>query len=294
MTGTMITTMRHNTVESAGLGSAAPLTHSPRLEVRGLEVDFVQYERGLRRRTVHALTGMDLTADVGEVVALVGASGAGKSLLASAALGLLPPNAVERGSILVDGVPLDVADRRRMAGRGLSLLPQSVAFLDPLAKVGRQVRRAARLAGHAAPRRAAEEALARRGLGRDVFRRYPHELSGGMARRVLVAMATLSRPRVLLADEPTAGLPADALREVLGDLRSLADAGCAVVLITHELEAALEMADRVVICRSGRTVDAVGPAAFRGDGRLLEHDYTRSLWQALPANGFRVPDRQPC
>jgi peptide/nickel transport system ATP-binding protein len=263
---------------------------APLLEVRGLEVDFLQYERGLRRRTVPALAGMDLTAEAGEVVALVGASGAGKSLLAHAVLGLLPPNAVERGTVAVDGEPLTPDQRRRLAGHGTTLLPQSASFLDPLTRIGRQVRRTARLAGHAEPRRAAEQALADRGLGREVLRRYPHELSGGMARRVLVAMAMLTRPRLLLADEPTTGLPADLVRTTLGEFRALADAGCAVVLVTHELRAALDVADRLVIVREGRTVDVAAPAGFAGDGAALAHPYTRALWQALPGNGFRVPE----
>jgi peptide/nickel transport system ATP-binding protein len=262
----------------------------PLLEVEGLEVDFLQYERGLRRRTVPALTGMDLTASPGEVVALVGASGAGKSLLAHAVLGLLPPNAVERGTVVHDGVPVDPAARRRLAGRGVTLLPQSASFLDPLTPVGRQVRRSARLAGEADPRAAAEAALARRGLGPDVLRRYAHELSGGMARRVLVAMATMSRPRLLLADEPTTGLAAADVRATLGEFRSMADDGAAVVLITHELLAALEVADRVVICRDGRTVDTADPADFAGDGSALAHPYTRAMWRALPVNGFRIPE----
>lgn len=265
-------------------------TTPPLLDVRTLEVGFRQYEHGLRRRTVTALAGMDLAAASGEVVALVGASGAGKSLLAHAVLGLLPPNAVERGTVSYDGVDLDAAGRRRLAGRETMLLPQSVSFLDQVSPIGRQVRRSAQLAGHRDPRRAAEEALARRGLGADVLRRHPHELSGGMIRRVLVAMATMSRPRLLIADEPTAGLPAAGVRSTLAEFRALADAGCAVVLVTHELPAALEVADRVVICREGRTVDVVDPAAFAGNGSSLAHPYTRALWRALPANGFHSPE----
>jgi peptide/nickel transport system ATP-binding protein len=259
------------------------------LEVRGLEVDFVQYERGLRRRTVSALAGMDLIASPGEVVAMVGASGAGKSLLAHAVLGLLPPNAVERGTVAYDGVELGPVGRRRLAGRETMLLPQSVSFLDQLSPIGRQVRRSARLAGHPDPWQAAKAALERRGLGPEVLRRYPHELSGGMNRRVLVAMATMSSPRLILADEPTTGLPAATVRTTLAEFREMADAGCAVVLITHELQAVLDVADRVVICREGRTVADGAPTAFAGDGSALVHPYTRALWQALPANGFRVP-----
>ncbi|WP_212719657.1 ATP-binding cassette domain-containing protein [Blastococcus sp. CCUG 61487] len=260
------------------------------LEVRGLEVDFVQYERGLRRRVVRALTGMDLSAAPGEIVALVGASGAGKSLLAHAVLGLLPPNAVERGVVALDGQPLEPAARRRHAGHDLTLLPQAASFLDPVSSVGRQVRRSAELAGRPDPRAAAAAALERRGLGREVLRLYPHELSGGMARRVLLAMATLHEPRVLLADEPTTGLPADVVRTTLAEFRAMADGGCAVVLITHELRAAVAVADRVVIARDGRTLDTADPAAFTGDGAALAHPYTRALWQALPGNGFSVAE----
>ena len=259
------------------------------LEVAGLEVDFLQYERGLRRRSVPALAGMDLTASPGEVVALVGASGAGKSLLAHAVLGLLPPNAVERGTVTYDGVLRDPVARRRLAGRETMLLPQSVSFLDPVTPVGRQVRRSARLAGRSDPRRAAEEALARRGLGPEVLRLYPHELSGGMARRVMVAMATLRSPRLLLADEPTTGLPPESVRTTLAEFRQLADDGCAVVVVTHELLAVLDVADRVVICSAGRTVDVADPADFTGDGSRLGHPFSRALWQALPVNGLHVP-----
>lgn len=264
---------------------------APVLEVADLRVHFVQYERGLRRRTSTALAGMNLTVAAGEVVALVGASGAGKSLLAHAVLGLLPPNAVEEGVVAIEGATVDPARRRALAGSVTALLPQSVAYLDPVSRVGGQLRRSARLAGHPDPRAVSEAALDRRGLAPDVGRLFPHELSGGMARRVLMAMATMGDPRLLLADEPTTGLPAATVAGIVTELRALADAGSAVVLITHELRAALSVADRVVICRDGRTVDVAPPAAFTGDGARLEHDYTRALWRALPGNGFRVPAR---
>ncbi|MCT2582094.1 ABC transporter ATP-binding protein [Actinophytocola sp. S1-96] len=233
---------------------------------------------------------MDLTADRGELVALVGASGAGKTLLAHAVLGMLPPNAEESGDIRVDGEPLDPPARRARAGRGIALLPQSVTFLDPVTPVGRQLRRSAALAGRPDPRAAAATALTDRGLSPEVAGRYPHELSGGMVRRVLTAMAMMGSPDLVLADEPTPGLPAEAVRAVLHDLRRIADDGRAVVLITHDLPAALEVADRVVICHDGRTIDEVRPADFTGNGEALSHPYTRALWLALPANGFHLPE----
>ncbi|MGZ0145951.1 ATP-binding cassette domain-containing protein [Kribbella sp. WER1] len=248
---------------------------TPLLTIEDLRVTFTQYTRGLRRRELVALDGMNLTADRGQVVALVGASGAGKTLLAHAVLGILPPNASLSGTITYDSPQRDIA-----------FLPQSVDYLDPLATVGRQVRRSARLAGRTDARQAAAAALEARGLGVEVLRRYSHELSGGMVRRVLVTMALFGDPELVIADEPTPGLPAADVAAVLGDLRELADDGRAVVLITHELRGALEIADQVVICQDGRTVECTEPAAFV-EGRLM-HPYTRALWKALPANGFEV------
>lgn len=259
------------------------------LRIEQLSVSFAQYDRGLRRRVVTGLASMDVEVAAGEVVALVGASGAGKSLLAHAVLGLLPPNAWETGTVYFDGSAISPPERRRLAGREIVLLPQSVTYLDPVATVGRQLRRAAGLAGLPDPRTAAVDALRRYGLAPEVQRRYPHELSGGMARRVLAAMALLGRPRLILADEPTPGLQADSAQLVLSELRARADTGCGVLLITHDLVAALEVCDRVVICDNGRTVDTALPADFRGDGERLSHPYTRALWQALPSNGLRVP-----
>ncbi len=262
------------------------------LSIEELSVAFTQYERGLRRREVIALDGMSLDVDAGQVVALVGASGAGKSLLAHAVLGLLPPNATERGTVRYAGEAVDVATRRRLAGKDLALLPQAVSYLDPVAPVGRQVRRSARLAGCPRPAHAAREALAAQRLDAGVWRRYPHQLSGGMARRVLVAMTMLSRPRLVLADEPTPGLPAAQSRAILAEFRSMADRGTGVLLITHELAGALQVADRVVICDAGRTVDVASPEQFTGSGDRLTHRYTRALWRALPGNGFLLPDEE--
>lgn len=261
------------------------------LEVDDLRIVFAQYARGLRRREVIAVDGMHLRVAAGELVALVGASGAGKSLLAHAVLGQLPPNAQESGEVRWRGSPVDVAQRRQLAGREVSLLPQSVAHLDPTATVGSQVRRSARLAGLDDAARAARAALGERGLDPTVAPRYPHELSGGMGRRVLAAMAMLGSPDLVIADEPTPGLHPDDVTAALDRLREAADAGCGVLLITHELTAALQVSDRVIVCRSGRTLDEAPSSDFVGQGERLGHEYTRALWQALPANGFRVPER---
>src|SRR5699024_6010269 len=177
------------------------MSEVPLLAVSELHITFVQYERGLRRRLLPVVTGMDLVVDSGEVVALVGGSGAGKTLLAHAVLGILPPNAREEGTVAVDGRPIEPLERVALAGRQLALLPQAVSFLDPMSDVGDQIGRAADLTrgfrsngtGDPRPRlwrarrrrgdhRAEVEARLRtRGLPPELASERPHELSGGQA-----------------------------------------------------------------------------------------------------------------
>ncbi|MGH8903866.1 MAG: ABC transporter ATP-binding protein [Egibacteraceae bacterium] len=264
------------------------------LQVEDFSLYFVQYEAGLRRRRLDVVTGLDLTVDAGELVAVVGASGSGKSLLAHALLGVLPSNAVEGGKVIYDGSPLDHARRRALRGREIALIPQSVTFLDPLARAGAQVRRAATLAGAEDPAEAASAALRGLDLGDEAAARYPHELSGGMVRRVLTAAATIGAPRLVLADEPTPGLHPAVVTRTLQGLRDMADHGSAVVVITHDLLRALDIADRIAVFYAGTTVEVAPTAAFAGEGADLAHPYTRALWHALPQHSFSpLPGAQP-
>lgn len=264
------------------------------LEVEGFTLSFVQYARGLRRRRLQVITGLDLHADPGEVVAVVGASGSGKSLLAHALLGLLPSNAREGGRIDYDGEPLTRDRREELRGNELALIPQSITALDPLSPIERQVHRAAVLAGHPEPRAAAHRALERRQLPEVSWSRYPHQLSGGMARRALAAVATMGTSRLVIADEPTPGLHPTIITETLDGLRDLADDGAAVVLITHELSGALTVADHIAVFYAGTTVEQAPVDAFADEGAALAHPYSRALWQALPRNGMHpLPGGQP-
>ena len=265
---------------------------SPLLSVEHLAVSFSQYERGLRRRTLTPVSDMSLDVRAGEVVALVGASGAGKSLLGHAVLGMLPANSTRTGSIRWRGVEMDRTGLRRLAGREVALLPQSLSHLDPTATVGAQLRRSARLVGfsRAGARVAAHDAVLAQGLDVSTLKLYPHQLSGGMGRRVLTAAALLGDPALVIADEPTPGLAPESVTAVLQRLRSIAEAGAGVLLITHEIAGALTVADRVAVVDRGRTLEESGTEAFSGDGERLTHPYSRALWQALPDNGFRMPD----
>lgn len=255
----------------------------PILTVKNLSVSFTRYSRGLSRTRLSAIQNLSLTVEPGQAVAVVGESGAGKSLLAHAIFHLLPRNARAEGTLLYDGVPLTEDRARRLRGREIALIPQGVTYLDPMMRVGPQVRRGG---WDAASRARCREVLSRYGLGPEVEELYPFELSGGMARRVLIACAVAQSPRLIVADEPTPGLDLRAAGRILGHFRELAEQGAGVLFITHDLELALTVADKLVVLREGRTVEEITAARFRAGEGL--HPYARALWEAMPRNGFNV------
>lgn len=248
----------------------------PILEVRGLNLSFVQYERGLRRRELHPLNKVSFQAEQGKITAVVGASGAGKSLLAHAILGILPYNSRMTGEIYYKGERLNEERLKRLRGIEISLVPQGVSYLDPLRKVGDQICKGKK---DAVTRMRCRKLLARYGLGAETEELYPFELSGGMARRILIAAALMEQPGLVIADEPTPGLDLKTARRVLGHFREMAEEGAAVLLITHDLELALESADELLVFYEGSIVESLSPEAFRqGNGR---NEYTRALYEVL-------------
>lgn len=258
----------------------------PVLEIRDLGISFTRYMRGLRQHRVQVIDGIDLSVKSGQITAIIGSSGSGKSLLAQAILGILPEHAQMRGTMLYCGEPLDAAKQRACRGREIVYVPQAVSNLDPLMRSATQVRTAVK-----GDKR---EAKARQ---REVFRRYrlperteklyPHELSGGMARRVLIAAAAVVDAKLVIADEPTPGLPRAEVQEALQHLREMADGGSGVLLITHDIESALAVADQIVVFYAGMTVEIAFASDFSGDGEGLRHPYSRALWRALPQHGFQ-------
>ncbi|MFB6366056.1 ABC transporter ATP-binding protein [Paenibacillus elgii] len=265
--------------------------HVPVLEVNDLSVAFTRYDRGLRQSTVEVIRSLQLTVGRGELLAVVGSSGSGKSLLAHAILGILPDNAAVSGTLRYEGEPLTPARQEALRGKEIALVPQSVNFLDPLMRVGDQVRSSVREGDAVA---AVRRIFDRYRLAPGTERLFPFQLSGGMARRVLVSTATVGGPRLVIADEPTPGLDPAAVRETLSRFRELADEGCAVLLITHDIESVLPFADNVAVFYAGTTVETSPAGDFSGDGARLRHPYSRALWQALPQNGFTpIPGVQP-
>ncbi len=264
------------------------------LQVEDLNVSFSMYDPDeprffrAKKKDVAAISGLSLSVHVGEVVAVVGASGSGKSLLADSIMGLYEPNAVVSGTIWFDGVRQDAASLSQLRGREIAFVPQSVSNLDPLMKVGAQVRGVARDASDAQRRRMRQRALfVRYDLGAEVEDMYPFELSGGMARRVLLASALVGDPRFIVADEPTPGLDLDLAVRALDDLRAFADAGGGVLLITHDIELALRVADRIAVFKNGTVIEETSVDSF-DDPSKLRAPFSRELWHALPGNGFEA------
>lgn len=261
------------------------------LEVENLSVSFKQYTDGFKEINHKVISDLSITLEAGEILAVVGASGSGKSLLAHAILGILPSNASISGTIKYKGEELTAARLATLRGKELALVPQSVNFLDPLMRVGSQVRTASNSGDVVSAQRKVFE---RYHLGKEVESMYPFQLSGGMARRTLLSTAMVSGAKVIIADEPTPGLDPIVIKEALSNFREFADNGCAVMLITHDIESALQITDKIAVFYAGTTLEIASVKDFVGKGEAIRHPYTKALWRALPQNEFiPIPGSQP-
>lgn len=258
----------------------------PVLCVEHLHLAFRQYDRGLRTRQLEPIKDLNLELYRGEILAIIGSSGSGKSLLAHAIMGILPYNASVSGKILFKGEELTGKRLEQVRGKELFLVPQSVTYLDPLLTVEKQIRISMeRNPSSGSKTKSVEELIAHYNLPPEVCGCYPHQLSGGMARKVLLACALAADADVLIVDEPTPGLDEEALKDVLDDFATLRADGRSVLMITHDIRAALKIADRVTVFFDGETVETAFPGAFGNNGEGLKHPYSRKLVQALPHLG---------
>lgn len=264
----------------------------PILAVEGLQVEF-----RTRDEVVHAVNGVSFAVRRGETFALLGESGSGKSVTAQAVLGILdsPPAYVTGGTIRFDGADLlgmPADRRRRLRGERIAMVFQdALTALNPVFTVGWQIAEMLRIhrgCGRAEANRQAVDLLDRVHIpsAADRVSDYPHEFSGGMRQRVMIAMALALEPDVLIADEPTTALDVTVQAQILELLAELqADSGMALVLITHDLGVVAEVAHRIAVMYAGRIVETA-PA-----GRLFRspaHPYTEGLLASVPRVASRA------
>lgn len=254
------------------------------LDVRGLTIHLK-----VRDRVVKAADGVDLSVSAGECVGLVGESGSGKTMVARAVIGLLPTVRLEccDGEIMLDGTEMlglrTKELRRARRGRVSMIFQEPTSYLNPTMRIGTQVAEALPKGTdrrHAIER--VQSLLAQAGLprGQQIERRYPHQLSGGMKQRAMIALALASNPKLLIADEPSTALDVTVQAQVLRTLKHLhQERGMAILLITHDLGVIAEMCDRVYVMYAGEIVESADTLTLFENPR---HPYTRLLLESLP------------
>lgn len=257
---------------------------TPLVAIENMTVEFVNGGRAAR-----AVDGVDLSLGRGEALGIVGESGSGKSVTWLAALGLLPAKAIVRGSVKIDGQELIGAPTRLLEsirGKRIAMIFQDPSScLNPVHRIGKQIGEALQLHRGLDARGADSESLrlldqvgiadARRRLGD-----YPHQLSGGLNQRIMIAMALAGRPDLLVADEPTTALDATIQAQILTLLSNIRrDTGMALILISHDLGVVAENVDRVAVMYTGRLVEEAPSDALFVSAR---HPYTQGLLAALP------------
>jgi peptide/nickel transport system ATP-binding protein len=258
----------------------------PLIEVTDLHVSY-----RASGQSTSAVRGVSFAVQRGETLAIVGESGSGKSTLANALLGLLPGNAsIDNGQLRVDGKEITHASERewqRLRGRTVSLVPQDpMVGLNPTLRIGQQIGEAliqAQGRRYLTVDADIIELLKRVGLDQPLLRarQYPHELSGGMRQRVLIAIALAGNPRLIIADEPTSALDVTVQRKILDHLQNLvAERGISLLIITHDLAVAADRADRLLVMKDGQLIEQGPPAQVLA---FPSQPYTRALIAAAPA-----------
>jgi peptide/nickel transport system ATP-binding protein len=257
----------------------------PVLSVRNLEVEFAT-----RHRTLRAIDGVSLEIAKGEVLGVVGESGAGKSVTGLAVIGLIdPPGSISGGEIYLSGLRIDnlpAEEMRKIRGKRIGMIFQDpLTSLNPLYRIGDQIIETIRThtsLSEAAARKRAIELLAEVGIPAPDKRidGYPHEFSGGMRQRVVIALAICAEPELIIADEPTTALDVSVQAQIIALIKRLGrDHGTAVMLVTHDMGVIAETCDRVAVMYSGRVAE-IGPVQDVIRNPL--HPYAKGLMGAIP------------
>ncbi|HEX3920842.1 MAG TPA: ABC transporter ATP-binding protein, partial [Streptosporangiaceae bacterium] len=264
-----------------------------------LEISDLRTEIRLKQGTVHAVDGVSIHVDAGETLGIVGESGCGKTMTALSIMNLLPNGgSVVDGSITLDGQQINGLaddDMRRIRGNDIGMIFQDpLTSLNPTMTVGKQIAEAVKLHRGASTEQAmdrAAEVLNLVGLpqARERISEYPHQFSGGMRQRVMIAMALACEPKLLIADEPTTALDVTIQKQILeliDDLRLRL--GMSVILVTHDLGVIAGRADRVAVMYAGKIVETTDTGTLFGNPR---HPYTEALFQSLPDKAAETKER---
>ena len=256
------------------------------LEVKNLNIGFNMYDKLLNQKLYQMVFDLNVTIKKGEILAIAGSSGSGKSLMAHAILGILPKNTVVSAEIKFKNEIVDEDRLSQLRGKEITFVPQSIAYLDPLMTIEDQLMR------KDINKQDFFKVMDTLGFTKADLGKYPFQLSGGMARRVLIANTILSKADLIIADEPTPGLSLDLAIEVLNHFRNMANDGKGILLITHDIDLVCNIADRMSIFYGGHILETLNTKDFLKGEKYIRHPLTKAFWRALPQNDFEETDME--
>ena len=256
------------------------------LEVKNLNIGFNMYDKLLNQKLYQMVFDLNVTIKKGEILAIAGSSGSGKSLMAHAILGILPKNTVVSAEIKFKNEIVDENRLSQLRGKEITFVPQSIAYLDPLMTIEDQLMR------KDINKQDFFKVMDTLGFTKADLGKYPFQLSGGMARRVLIANTILSKADLIIADEPTPGLSLDLAIEVLNHFRNMANDGKGILLISHDIDLVCNIADRMSIFYGGHILETLNTKDFLKGEKYIRHPLTKAFWRALPQNDFEETDME--
>ena len=254
------------------------------LELKNINIGFNMYDKLLNQKLYQMVFDLNVTIKKGEILAIAGSSGSGKSLMAHAILGILPKNTVVSAEIKFKNEIVDEDRLSQLRGKEITFVPQSIAYLDPLMTIEDQLMR------KDINKQDFFKVMDTLGFTKADLGKYPFQLSGGMARRVLIANTILSKADLIIADEPTPGLSLDLAIEVLNHFRNMANDGKGILLISHDIDLVCNIADRMSIFYGGHILETLNTKDFLKGEKYIRHPLTKAFWKALPQNDFEETD----
>lgn len=241
------------------------------LRIENLSLSLLQKKGMFQKEETEVLRSVNLQLRKGEIVVLVGESGCGKTMLTKSLLGLLPKGAVVSGVLHYGGLPLSLPNFQKIASEKVIYIPQTVKALNPLLKIEEQL------------------PLVTGELGKKSKGKYPFQSSGGMQKQALFSvLSEKPEAELIVADEPTMGMDTQTAKENLQDLLPFRDKNKAILLITHDIDLALDIADQIAVFREGELLECLSPEEFLQEKG--NHPYTKELYRALPQFGFEGSD----